>query len=63
MKRAQQSGWLNRQIYSAQHSLDQLPEWVKKAARFEGENHHQFSGKLPPGQLTSQESHERKVVD
>lgn len=44
MKTTKDNAWLSRQISSAQESLGAMPDRVQKAARFEGDNHHQFRG-------------------
>lgn len=38
-------GWLSSQVESARKNLDDLPEWVKKSARFEGSDNRTFVAK------------------
>lgn len=46
MKTRKANAWLSRQISSARESLGAMPDRVQRAARFEGDNHHQFRGAM-----------------
>jgi len=42
MAKVQNKQWLSNQVSDARKSLDSLPTWVKKAARFEGSDNRSY---------------------
>ena len=42
MKSEREKKWLGNQIQSARRGLENLPDWAKKSARFEGSDSRSF---------------------
>jgi hypothetical protein len=61
--KSNRNNWLARQIDSARKSLDERPEWMKRAAHFEGSNANSLESVDESLVYTAEQDNSKKVTE